>query len=93
MLNQTTHKSDTFPQATFPILEHSVSSASTLTPLERHKLFELLKESDDVLLSWSEAILHKYSGTAFGDSKRHPSLALLFTKIKQHKNGNTRRMC
>ena len=50
MLNPTTHKSDKCPQATFPILEHSLSSDSTLTPQEKHKLLELLKEFDDVFL-------------------------------------------
>ena len=34
MLNPATHKSDKCPQATFPILEHSLSSDSTLTPQE-----------------------------------------------------------
>ena len=50
MLNPTTHKSDKCPQATFPILEHSLSSDSTLTPQEKQKLLELLKEFDDVFL-------------------------------------------
>ena len=50
MLNPTTHKSDKRPQATFPILEHILSSASTLTPQEKQKLLELLKEVDDVFL-------------------------------------------
>ena len=50
MLNPTTHKSDTLPQATFPILEHSLASASTLTPQEKQKLLQLLKEFDDVSL-------------------------------------------
>ena len=43
----TSHKS---PQGSFPILEHSLSSASTLTPQEKQKLLELLKEFDDVFL-------------------------------------------
>ena len=39
MLNPTTHKSDTRPQATFPILEHSLSSASTVTPQEKQNYY------------------------------------------------------
>ena len=50
MLNATTHESDTCPQATFAILEHSLCSASTLTPQENQKLLQLLKEFDDVFL-------------------------------------------
>ena len=50
MLNPTTHKSEKCPQSTFPILEHSLASDSTLTPQEKHKLLELLKEFDDVFL-------------------------------------------
>ena len=59
MLNPTTHKSDTCPQATFPILEHSLASASTLTPQEKQKLLELLKEFDDVFLHSGQKI-HYY---------------------------------
>ena len=47
LLSSTSHKS---PQGLFPILEHSLSSPSTLTPQEKQKLLELLKEFDDVFL-------------------------------------------
>ena len=47
LLSSTSHKS---LQAHFTTLEHSLSSASTLTPQEKQKLLELLQEFDDVFL-------------------------------------------
>ena len=90
LLSSTSHKS---PQGSFPLLEHSLSSASTLTPQEKQKLLELLKEFDDVSYTLARSYLAKYSSAALGDSKRYPSLALPFPQIKQYKNGNSGRMC
>ena len=47
LLSSVSHKSQ---QGSFLILEHNLSSASTLTPQEKQKLLEFLKEFDDVFL-------------------------------------------
>ena len=96
MLNTTTHKSDTRPQATFPILEHSLSSASTLTPKEKQKLLQVLKEYDDVFLHPGQKLsctnmVEQHLGIP-KDTPVWPCHSLCHS-LKQPKNGNTGRMC